>query len=214
MEACERAAHGEKAFWAEGSAGVAAPCSTDAGQPPAWVNLLVLNAGGRDLPQRLLSTPPIGAARDPSPPSLPDRELADTFSVLSPTPLGRERRVTNGKRLKDPFQEPCLAQKGVPNSPVPPDPAWPQASGWETVTGQGGGTHPLGASLGNQNRTKGAIIFIRCNPKNCRASDWILGEPTKFQPWFLPLVSYRTTDKSLPFSQSWFPYVCEPKVLD
>lgn len=45
MEACERAAHGEKAFWAKGSAGVAAPCPTDTGQPPAGVNLLVLNVG-------------------------------------------------------------------------------------------------------------------------------------------------------------------------
>lgn len=75
------------------------------------------------------------------------------------------------------------------------------------VTGPGHGTHPSGASLGNKNRTKGAVIFIRCNPKSCRASDWVQGEPTEFHTWFLPLVSHPTTDKSLLFSQSWFPNV-------
>lgn len=59
MAACESAAHGERVFWATGSAVVAAPCPTDAGPfllqqshssvvggPPAGVNLLVLDVGG------------------------------------------------------------------------------------------------------------------------------------------------------------------------
>lgn len=209
--------HLGKVFWAKGSAVVAAPSPVDAASCslvtptrrvavdslPPGVNLLVLNVGDLTFLNSFCDHPD-GAARDSSLLSLPDRELADYClpAPLVPTALGRERRVTNEERPKDPFQRPHLAQGGVSCFPTPRTPAWLQASRWETGLGRSRGTRPLGAYLGNHNRARASSSSTATE-----TLQRVLGGLTEVQPWGLPLVSRWTVDKSLPLSQSWFFHV-------
>ena len=216
MEACECATPGEGVLGQRLSCGccpkphgccVLLSCNSNAaggrGQPPPGVNLLVLNVGDLTFLNSFCDHPD-GAARDSSLLSLPDRELAGSClpAPLVPTALGRERRVTNEQRPKDPSQRPRLAQGGVSCFPTPgPQPGFKPHAGrrgwgravepilweltWETTTEQG----PSSSSTATETLQR------------------VLEGLTEVQPWGLPLVSRWTVDKSLPLSQSWFFHV-------
>lgn len=207
-------------FWARGSAGVATLCPTDAEpavpkQPHSWRSWAARLWGDHSgaqcrrpgLPRQLLSTSLNRAAQDPSPSRLPDQELA--VDCL-PVPLAHTPGQRDGLQME---KDSKILVRGLvwlwKVFPIPwcPDPSLASSIRLRDGDGTGPWNPSFGSFLGKPEQNKGAGIFIRCNPKSCRASDWVRGEPTKFHAWFWPLVSHPTTDKSLIFSQSWFPNV-------